>query len=106
MLYTNYLAHLGYPLYPVFTLTKFMLGNIWLVGGFYGIFIIAIVVTYVRYSQNSDRYYKTFSQNALQEQGRQQLRQVVIDWFAWVILAGLAISLLNIFPVPPADPNT
>ena len=106
MLYTNYFAHLGYPLYPVFTLTKFMLGNIWLVGGFYGIFIIAIVVTYVRYAQNSDRYYKTFSQKALQEQVRQQLRQIVIDWLAWVIVAGLTVSLLNIFPVLPADPTT
>lgn len=106
MLYANYFAHLGYPLYPAFALTKFMLGNIWLVGGFYAIFIIAVVVTYVCYAQNSDRYYKTFSQKALQEQVRQQLRQIVIDWLAWVIVAGLTVSLLNIFPVLPADPTT
>jgi signal transduction histidine kinase len=106
MLYANYFAHLGYSLYPAFALTKFMPGNIWLVGGFYGIFIIAIVVTYVRYAQNSDRYYKTFSQKALQEQVRQQLRQLVIDWLAWIIVAGLTVSLLNIFPVLPADPTT
>jgi hypothetical protein len=42
----------------------------------------------------------------LQEQVRQQLRQLVIDWLAWIIVAGLTVSLLNIFPVLPADPTT
>jgi signal transduction histidine kinase len=106
MLYANYFAHLGYSLYPAFALTKFMPDNVWLLGGFCGIFIIAIVVTYVCSAQNSNRYYKTLSQKALQEQVRQQFRQLVIDWMAWALVAGLTVSLLNFFPILPADPTT
>lgn len=106
MLYANYFAHLGYPLYLAFALNTFLPDNVWLVGGFCGIFIIAIVVTYVRYAQNSDRYYKTISRKVLQEQVRQQLRQIVIDWMAWAIVASLAVSLLNFFPILPVDLTT
>jgi hypothetical protein len=67
---------------------------------------LAIVVTYVRYVQFSDRYYKTLSKKTREEQVRQQLQQNVIDWLAWTIVTGLTVSLLNFFPTLPSDPTT
>ena len=106
MLYANYFAHLDYSLFLTSVQKMVIPDNTWLIGGFCGIFIIAIVVAYVRYAQNSDRYYKTLSQQTREEHVRQQLRQNVIDWLAWTIVTGLTLSLMNFFPILPPDPTT
>lgn len=92
-----------WPGYLASSYFAFISNNIWLTAGFLGIFIIALVVTAIRYFQNVDGYYKPLSAQALQEQLRQQLQQIVIDWLAWAIGAALTISLLHVFPLISQD---
>src|SRR5207302_5200900 len=82
---------------------KVGLNNLWLVPAFLSLFIFAIVGTYLLSIRNSSRYYKTLSYKERQEQFRQQLQQVVIDWIAWAVMVGLTAFLLNVFPSMLAD---
>jgi hypothetical protein len=87
MLYVNYF-------YPI----EFPPKNGWLVSGFFGVFITAIVATYARYAGNIDRYYKALAREALQERMRRQLQEMAIDWIAWVIVVVLTVFLLSVLP--------
>ncbi len=107
MLWPNYLTHLSDVLYSAFAAGQFTADSVsvvWLASGFFGIFTIAIVVTYVRYAQNMSRYYKTLSYKEAREQVRGQLQQLVIDWMAWTIVAALTVFVLNFFPTILAGP--
>ena len=104
MLWPNYLIHLSDVLYSAFAAGQFTADNVWLASGFFGIFTIAIVVTYVRYAQYTGRYYKTLSYKEAREQVREQLQQLVIDWMAWTIVAALTVFLLNFSPTILAGP--
>ena len=90
-------------LYAPFYLS-FISDNMWLAAAFFGIFISAVIMTYLRYSQHIDRYYKTISYQALQALVRQQLQHIVIDWIAWAVVIALTIFLLNFFPTIAVDP--
>jgi len=105
MLYPNYFKLFYYPFDFAFIPMKFIANNVWLVSGFFGVFITAIVVTYVLYARNIDRYYKTLSGKSLREQLRQQFQQLVIDWLAWAIVVGLTVFLLNFLPTISTEPT-
>ncbi len=106
LLYANYFAHLSYDTYLDFAFKKRPPDNIWLVGVFAGAAIIAIIVSYVRYAQLSDRYYKTVTGQAQRELVQQHVQHLVIDWTAWAIMATLSISFLTLFPVLQIDSST
>ena len=90
-------------LYNPFYLS-FISDHMWLAAAFFGIFISALITTYVHYSRIMDRYYKTISYEASQVWVRQQLQHIVIDWIAWTVMVALAIFLLNFFPAIATDP--
>jgi len=90
-------------LYNPFYLS-FISDNIWLAAALLGIFISALITTYVHYSQNMGRYYKTISYEASQAWVRQRLQQIVVDWIAWAVVVALTIFLLNFFPAIAANP--
>lgn len=107
MLWPNYLTHLNDVLYSALVSGQSILYTAWitlLATGFFGIFTIAIVATYVRYAQYMSRYYKTLSYKERQERVREQLQQLVIDWMAWSIVAALTVFVLNFFPAILAGP--
>jgi len=104
MLWPNYFIHLSDVLFSAFAPGEFTADIVWLAPGFFGIFTIAIVVTYVRYAQNMSRYYKTLSYKKAREQVRVQVQQLVLDWMAWTIMAALTVFVLNFFPTILAGP--
>ena len=83
-----------------FVLTSSIL---WLTVGSLGILIITFFLTSVRCFQDMEGYHRTLSFQALQQRLQQQLRQIVIDWLAWIIGAVLAIFLLLTFPYIAQD---
>jgi signal transduction histidine kinase len=101
MLYANYFNswHSSFDFASIPDM--FVTNNAWLLSG---IFIMAIVTTYMLYSRHTDRYYKTLSGKSLREQLRQQFQQVVIDWMAWAVALGLTVFLLGFFKAIQKEP--
>jgi signal transduction histidine kinase len=71
---------------------------LWLTFGLVGMLLITFFLTSVRCLQDMEGYYKTLSAQVLRQRLQQQLRQIAIDWLAWVIGVVLATFLLHAFP--------
>ena len=70
---------------------------------FFGLFVIAALIAYIRSLQNEQRYYKTLGYEELKERIQRKTQQVIIDWFAWAGMIGLTALHLSLFQVISQD---
>ncbi len=84
-----------YAIYCSFPIVLFP--NTWIATGFFSVCVGAILVTYVLSSRNIKLCCTHLSRGQLQEQIRQQVQQVMLDWLVWGSMIAVSVFWLG-FP--------